>query len=68
MPFVAFDGANEMTPNVVGKELAMNDVNIFAGVKNHTFVELYAAFSCPHVFNFRKSVVLTHAATGVTNQ
>ena len=58
-PFVAFDGANEMTPNVVGKELAMNDVNIFAGVKNHTFVELYTAFSCAHVLDFKESVVLT---------
>jgi hypothetical protein len=48
-----------LTPNVVEEELAMNGVNMFAGVKNHTFVKLYAAFSCTHVLDFKESVVLT---------
>lgn len=29
-PLVAFNRANEVTPNVVGEKLTMNDVNVFA--------------------------------------
>jgi hypothetical protein len=37
---MAFHCAYEMTSCVARKELAMNDMNVFAAVKNHKFVEL----------------------------
>src|SRR6266581_3065178 len=34
-PLMAFDGAYEMASCVVRKKLAMNDVNVFACIKDH---------------------------------
>src|ERR1700730_1347418 len=37
-PLVAFHRAHEMAPGVVRKKLTMNNVNVFACVKDHEFV------------------------------
>jgi hypothetical protein len=43
---VGFHGPNEMTSCVALKKLVMNNVNVFAWIKDHEFMQLY--FACSH--------------------
>jgi hypothetical protein len=43
--FVAFHRTDEMPAGVVGKKLSMDDVNVFASINDHRFVEVAAVLS-----------------------
>jgi hypothetical protein len=41
-PFVAFHSADKMAPSVVREKLPMNNVNVFACIKDHRLMCTYA--------------------------